>query len=174
MTIEEILTGEKENIEYKVDISPKSETYMRTVVAFANGSGGRLVFGVKDGTWEVVAFNKDEVFAKMDAITNAIFDSCEPRIIPNLSVQDFNGKYIIIVDIPAGMQCPYYLKSQGLTNGTYLRVGGTTRRAESFQVKELIVASSNNSYDQEKINRILTEEEIDAFKTHWQKSAAFV
>ena len=163
MTIEEILTGEKENIEYKVDISPKSETYMRTVVAFANGSGGRLVFGVKDGTWEVVAFNKDEVFAKMDAITNAIFDSCEPRIIPNLSVQDFNGKYIIIVDIPAGMQCPYYLKSQGLTNGTYLRVGGTTRRAESFQVKELIVASSNNSYDQEKINRILTEEEIDAF-----------
>lgn len=163
MTIDEILTGEKENIEYKVDISPKSETYMRTVVAFANGSGGRLVFGVKDGTWEVVGFNKDEVFAKMDAITNAIFDSCEPRIIPNLSVQDFNGKYIIIVDIPAGMQCPYYLKSQGLTNGTYLRVGGTTRRAEGFQVKELIVASSNNSYDQEKINRILTEEEVETF-----------
>lgn len=106
MTIDEILTGEKENIEYKVDISPKSETYMRTVVAFANGSGGRLVFGVKDGTWEVVGFNKDEVFAKMDAITNAIFDSCEPRIIPNLSVQDFNGKYIIIVDIPCRYAVP--------------------------------------------------------------------
>lgn len=33
MTIEEILTGEKENIEYKVDISPKSENL------YADGSG---------------------------------------------------------------------------------------------------------------------------------------
>jgi len=30
MTIEEILTGEKEEIEYKADIPPKSEKYMRT------------------------------------------------------------------------------------------------------------------------------------------------
>ena len=163
MTIEEILTGEKENIEFKETIPPKSETYMRTVVAFANGNGGRLIFGVQDGTWNVIGFSKDDVFAKMDAITNAIFDSCEPKIIPNLSIQDFDGKYIIIVDIPAGMQCPYYIKSQGLMTGTYLRIGGTTRRAEGFQVKELIVSSSTNGYDQEKVNRILTEEEIEAF-----------
>ena len=163
MTIEEILTGEKENIEFKENIPPKSETYMRTVVAFANGNGGRLVFGVQDGTWNIIGFSKDEVFAKMDAITNAIFDSCEPKIIPNLSIQDFDGRYIIIVDIPAGMQCPYYLKSQGLMAGTYLRAAGTTRKAEVYQVKELIVSSSTNSYDQEKINRILTEEEVETF-----------
>lgn len=163
MTIAEILTGEKENIEFKETIPPKSENYMRTVVAFANGNGGRLVFGVQDGTWNIIGFSKDEVFAKRDAITNAIFDSCEPKIIPNLSIQDFDGKYVIVVDIPAGMQCPYYIKSQGLMAGTYLRVGGTTRRAETFQVKELIVSSSNNSYDQEKISRILTAEEVEAF-----------
>ncbi len=50
MTIEEILTGEKDNVEYKVDIPPKSETYMRTVVAYANANGGRLVFGVENNT----------------------------------------------------------------------------------------------------------------------------
>ena len=33
MAIEEILKGEKDNIEYKVDIPSKSENYMRTVVA---------------------------------------------------------------------------------------------------------------------------------------------
>ena len=163
MTIHEILKGETANIEFKIDIPPKSETYMRTVVAFANGTGGKIVFGVQDSTWEVIGFSKEEVFAKMDAITNAILDSCEPKIIPNLSIQDFDGKYIIIVDIPAGMQCPYYIKSQGMVNGTYLRVAGTTRRAETFQVKELIVSSSNNSYDQEKITRILAENEIETF-----------
>lgn len=53
MTIAEILTGEKDNTEYKVDIPSKSENYMRTVVAYANANGGRLVFGVENNTWKV-------------------------------------------------------------------------------------------------------------------------
>ena len=63
----------------KSEIPPKSEKYMKTVVAFANGQGGKLVFGVENGTWTVTGFSKEEVFQKMDAITNAIFDSCEPK-----------------------------------------------------------------------------------------------
>ena len=78
MTAEEIFAGESENIEFKSEIPAKSEKYMKTVVAFANGKGGKLVFGVENGTWAVTGFSKEEVFQKMDAITNSIFDSCEP------------------------------------------------------------------------------------------------
>lgn len=63
----------------------------------------------------------------MDAITNAIYDSCEPKIAPNVEIQEFDGKYIIVVDIPAGMQRPYCIKSQGVIDGVYIRVSGTTR-----------------------------------------------
>lgn len=79
MTAEEIFAGESENVEFKSEIPAKSEKYMRTVVAFANGKGGKLVFGVENGTWTVTGFSKEEVFQKMDAITNAIFDSCEAK-----------------------------------------------------------------------------------------------
>lgn len=127
MTIEEIMKGERENIEYKIDIPTKSENYMRTVVAYANANGGRLVFGVENNSWKVVGFDKEEVFQKMDAITNAIYDSCEPKIAPNVEIQEFDGKYIIVVDIPAGMQRPYCIKSQGVIDGVYIRVSGTTR-----------------------------------------------
>lgn len=127
MTIEEIMKGERENIEYKIDIPTKSENYMRTVVAYANANGGRLVFGVENNSWKVVGFDKEEVFQKMDAITNAIYDSCEPKIVPNVEIQEFDGKYIIVVDIPAGMQRPYCIKSQGVIDGVYIRVSGTTR-----------------------------------------------
>ena len=85
MTAEEIFAGESENIEFKSEISAKSEKYMKTVVAFANGKGGKLVFGVENGTWAVTGFSKEEVFQKMDAITNAIFDSCEPPRSPRTS-----------------------------------------------------------------------------------------
>ena len=64
MTIDEILTGEKENIEYKVDISPKSETYMRTVVAFANGSGGSLVLALKTAPGKLLVLTKMKFLPK--------------------------------------------------------------------------------------------------------------
>ena len=93
MTAEEIFAGESENVEFKSEIPAKSEKYMRTVVAFANGKGGKLVFGVENGTWTVTGFSKEEVFQKMDAITNAIFDSCEPKITPNIAVQEIDGSF---------------------------------------------------------------------------------
>ena len=52
MTIEEILAGESKNVEFKVQRPDKSIKYMKTVVAFANGKGGRIVFGIDDKTRE--------------------------------------------------------------------------------------------------------------------------
>lgn len=161
MTVKEMLTGEKNDIEYKEDIPPKSEKYVKTAVAFANCGGGRLVFGVEDGTWQVKGFHKEEVFRKMDAVTNAIYDSCEPKIIPNVNIQELEGKYIITADIPDGMQKPYCIRSQGMFDGTYIRVSGTTRKAERYRIQEMILDSGNRSYDQEMVDRELKDEEIE-------------
>ena len=160
MTIAEILTGEKDNTEYKVDIPSKSENYMRTVVAYANANGGRLVFGVENNTWKVTGFSKEEVFQKMDAVTNAIYDSCEPKITPNIEVQEFDGRYIIVVDVPAGMQRPYCIKSQGVIEGVYLRVSGTTRKAAIYQIQEMTLSARNRSYDTEKTSRELDRKSV--------------
>ena len=46
------------------------------------GTGGKIIFGIADKTREVVGFGKEDVFKKMDAIANAVSDSCEPAIIP--------------------------------------------------------------------------------------------
>ena len=55
MTIEEILAGESQNVEFKVERLKDYRKYMKTVIAFANGKGGRLIFGVEDrirpGVW---------------------------------------------------------------------------------------------------------------------------
>lgn len=72
MAEDKLFSGESVNIEYKVEVPKKSEKYMKTVVAFANGHGGRIVFGIDDKTQEVVGMNPDTIFRTMDAITNAI------------------------------------------------------------------------------------------------------
>ena len=161
MTAEEIFAGESDNVEFKEEIPVKSERYMKTVVAFANGRGGKLIFGVENNTWKVTGFSKEEVFQKMDAITNAIFDSCEPKIIPSIGVQEVDGKSIIEVEIMSGMTRPYYIKSQGLLDGTYVRVSGTTRHAERYQVQELILEGQNRYYDCEPCEGLaVTSEDI--------------
>ena len=113
MTIEEILAGESKNVEFKVQRPDKSMKYMKTVVAFANGKGGRIIFGIDDKTREVVGIPEDKVFREIDAITNAISDSCEPTIIPDVYLQNINDKPVIVAEIRTGRRKPYYIKAEG-------------------------------------------------------------
>ena len=64
MTIEEILAGESKDVEFKENLPEKSLKYMKSVVAFANGTGGKIIFGIADKTREVVGFDKEDVFKR--------------------------------------------------------------------------------------------------------------
>ena len=163
MTIEEILAGESKNVEFKESLPEKSIKYMKSVVAFANGTGGKIIFGIADKTREVVGFDKENVFKKMDAIANAVSDSCEPAIIPDITLQTVDGKTVIVVEISEGRQRPYYIKALGREGGVYVRVAGTTRLADEYMVKELLFEGSNRYYDQALCTGLnITDEDIDA------------
>ncbi|MDO4260548.1 MAG: ATP-binding protein [Eubacteriales bacterium] len=163
MTIEEILAGESKNVEFKESLPEKSIKYMKSVVAFANGTGGKIIFGISDKTREVVGFGKEDVFEKMDAIANAVSDSCEPAIIPDITLQTVDGKTVIVAEISEGRQRPYYIKALGREGGVYVRVAGTTRLADGYMVKELMFEGSNRYFDQSLCaGMTVTEEEIDA------------
>jgi predicted HTH transcriptional regulator len=79
----------------------------------------------------------------MDAITNAVSDACEPSIRPDVSLQTVDDKTVIVLEIMPGAQRPYYIKSQGMLAGTYVRVSGTTRHVEEYMLKELILEGQN-------------------------------
>ena len=163
MTIEEILAGESKNVEFKENLPEKSIKYMKSVVAFANGTGGKIIFGIADKSREIVGFDKEDVFKKMDAIANAVSDSCEPAIIPDITLQTVDGKTVIVVEVPEGRQRPYYIKALGRDGGVYVRVAGTTRLADEYMVKELLFEGSNRYYDQALCNGLnITDEDIDA------------
>ena len=163
MTIEEILTGESKNVEFKENLPEKSIKYMKSVVAFANGTGGKIIFGIADKTREVVGFDKEDVFKKMDAIANAISDSCEPAIMPDITLQTVDGKTVIVVEVSEGRQRPYYIKALGRDGGVYVRVAGTTRLADEYMIKELLFEGSNRYYDQALCTGVnVTDEDIDA------------
>jgi ATP-dependent DNA helicase RecG len=148
MQLDKYTNGESKNVEFKVALPDRSIKYTKTAVAFANGEGGSIVFGIADKTLDVVGIDNSNVFTIMDAISNAIADSCEPLIIPDISLQDVDGKTVIVAQIAPGHQRPYFIKSMGLEHGVFVRVAGTTREADASTVKELMFEGSNRSFDQ--------------------------
>lgn len=52
--LREIQGGESKTLELKESLPAKSKKYVKTLVAFANSSGGKLVIGVRDGDREIV------------------------------------------------------------------------------------------------------------------------
>ncbi len=149
MTIEEIVRGESRNVEFKEKLPEKSERYTKTIVAFANTQGGRLIIGVDDETREVVGVDREEsVFKIMDSISNAVSDSCTPQIVPDMELQTVDGRTIIVVSVAPGPNRPYYLRTKGKEAGTFIRVAGTTRPAHPDKIKELEMEGARVSWDE--------------------------
>ncbi|MBR4517688.1 MAG: ATP-binding protein, partial [Victivallales bacterium] len=66
--LEDIVRGEPYDLEFKLIPNEERIKYLKTVVAFANGRGGRLLFGVaNDRTVHGIA--NDKVYAELDGIT---------------------------------------------------------------------------------------------------------
>ena len=106
---------------------------------------------------------KEDVFKTMDAIANAVSDSCEPAIIPDITLKTIDEKTVIVVEVSGGRQRPYYIKALGREGGVYVRVAGTTRLADEYMIKELMFEGSNRYFDQALCTGLsITDEDIDA------------
>ena len=148
MKIQEILKQpEDKSLEFKKEIPKNRQNLLKTVVAFANGTGGRIYIGVNDD--RTVTGIKEEPFDLEEKLSSIIYDSISP--IPNVFFQTvaFENKVIFIVRILPGANKPYYLKKLGPEDGIFVRIGSTNRKAD-FQVSaELRRQARNISLDQE-------------------------
>ena len=148
MLADEIKNGESANMEFKVEIPRKSEKYIKTVVAFANTSGGKIIIGVDDSTRGIIGVDRNDVFKLMDNITNTISDMCYPQIFPNIGIDTIDGKCVIVIEIYPGANRPYYIKELGKEKGIFIRVAGTSRPADEAIAKDLELQGMNKSFDE--------------------------
>lgn len=163
MTLEDIKCGESKNIEFKVQLPDDSKKYMKTIVAYANTSGGKIIIGVDDITRSIVGVEPSSVFQIMDKIANAVSDMCAPQIVPDVTFQTIEGKCIVQIEIYPGQNRPYYIRSMGKENGTYIRVAGTSRPVDKAILKDLEYQGTGKSYD-EIVNVEIDYDEKQALK----------
>ena len=145
MLIDEIKNGESAILEFKLMPNKESERWLKTVVAFANCKGGKIVFGVANDR-KVVGVDGD-VAALRDSIADAVADACVPNPLVHTDVETVEGHSLLVLTVEQGRSCPYYLKSSGLQDGVYVRYDATTRKAEPDTIQELQLDGVGKGYD---------------------------
>ena len=122
----EIQKGESQTLEFKEQL-PKGQQVAKTLIAFANTSGGKLVVGVSDDR-QLVGI-QDDIFELQDQITSMINELCMPNILPYIYIENIQGIELLVIEVSRGSLLPYYLKPQGKAQGTYIRLGASNRVA---------------------------------------------
>ena len=124
---------EGKTLELKRDLS-SPDSPLRTLVAFANSAGGRLVIGVAD---DGTIVGVDDPLAEEERVASLINDRISPQLVPAIDLVTLRGKTVLIVDVPLSTRRPHYITRQGPEAGVYVRLGSTTRQADPALVAEL-------------------------------------
>jgi ATP-dependent DNA helicase RecG len=127
--------SESNVLEFKSEL-PSNDQIVKTIIGFCNQFGGRLIIGVSDER-EVLGLNPDDIPDLTDRISDCIYKSTTPPIVPLIYTQSLGGQILLVIEVSRGMQCPYFITSKGAQKGTYIRLGASTVRAKEDMLFDL-------------------------------------
>lgn len=138
------LIGETTEYDKKAALEiKKPKSWCKSVSAFANTSGGVLIFGVSDDG-KIIGLTDHESDA--ERISEIIKTRLDPIPEFNLSFCEEEGKKMIVLNIYKGEETPYYYSGDGVMEA-YIRVGNESVKATSTELKRLVLRGKNTSFD---------------------------
>lgn len=134
-----VAAGEGPQIEFKEQVPTDRDgrkKVCRTLAAFANGSGGHLLFGVGDDG-RIAGISPDESSQSVkDTITRWITDDIVPHVDFVLDiVETAEGRAVLLVEIREGVSPPYGVDAANPRY--YIRRGATTFPASADDVRAI-------------------------------------
>ena len=121
----------------------KPKSWCKSVSAFANGIGGKLVWGIADDDTLV---GLADAKGDSEKISEAIKSHIDPIPDFKLSFAKCEDKEFVVLDVMPGAQTPYYYIGDGQMQA-FVRVGNESVVASVAKHKELVLKGSNVSYD---------------------------
>lgn len=113
-----ISDGESQQLDFKYAIND-SRKIARTLVAFSNSEGGRLLIGVRDNG-SIAGIRSDEEMYMVDTAAHLF---CKPAVTYTTRQHYANGKTILEVEVIKGAERPYKAKDESGRWIVYFRHG---------------------------------------------------
>lgn len=156
------LIGETTEHDKKQAVEKKKiKNWCKSVSAFANTIGGSLIFGISDN---------DEIVGVADIKSDSelISQKIKERISPIPAFDLIDEKKLIIVDVAAGKDTPYYYVGDGMTEA-YLRVGNESVVENAAELRRLVLRSVNETYDLQSSGYQITDYAFTKLRERYKK-----
>ena len=121
----------------------KPKSWLKSVSAFANGRGGKLIFGVKEDNTILGLSDYQEVSENISEIIKIKMD---PNPEFDMEIKEIDGKVILILSVFAGKNTPYFVVDGG-SRTAYKRVGNQSVPANRIDLFNLSLKGEHISYD---------------------------
>lgn len=135
---------ETERIEFKRSVN---ERICKTIIAFANGTGGEIYIGIDDfGN----VLDLEDIDGDMLKISNYVHDLICPELLQFVHIEpiELEGKRIIAVSVESGDEKPYYLANKGLIPaGVFTRLGPATVPMSRRDIRRMIRETDADFFD---------------------------
>ena len=121
---------------------------LKTVIAFANTSGGKIYIGIDDDGKVLGVQKLDTDILKL---SNSIRDSIKPDItlFTSILVEKIDSKDVIVVDVQKGASSPYYLTDKGIRpSGVYVRQGASSVPATDAAILKMIRDTDGDNFEE--------------------------
>ena len=119
MTIKTLI-GETTEYDKKQAVEAKKpKSWCKSISAFANGRGGKLIFGIADDDTVIGLENAEK---DAEVISENIKTHLNPIPEFKLSFQSEENKTLIIVEVFSGEQTPYYYSGDSMLTA-FVRIG---------------------------------------------------
>lgn len=113
-----ILEGEGTQLDFKKTITSLHKI-AKTMVAFANNKGGKIVVGVMDdGNITGVKSEEEEKYM----LTQAGSFYCKPAVCPHFSEHEVDGLTVLIAEIDSSSSKPHYALGEDKKWWVYIRI----------------------------------------------------
>lgn len=172
LNIEDSRNEFKGIIEEGVSDSGKNKEigWLKTIAAFANTEGGHLFIGVENKTHKVVALDHNTADKTVLMIHRQIKQRLEPAVAYKIKAVPCGGRFVIEVVVEPSKVLPVMLHEEGLL-GIYVRNFGNSVLATSEQIRDLILMSDSNPFDQTFTDVVFRHEDFnDLFKVYKEKT----
>lgn len=104
--LELIAEGENLTTEFKLHFS-EFEKIAKEIIAFANTKGGVILFGVRD-SGKILGVESEK--GETELIIETLKNYCEPAIKYRIKYVEFNGKEIVVLNIPESKNKPHRIQ----------------------------------------------------------------
>lgn len=148
--IQELLVREEgKTLEFKENTSSLAGI-VKTIVAFANTAGGIIVVGIEDKTKLVVGLT--DPLLDETRIIDKISESVTPFLRPNIEIQSYRKKALILIHVPYATGPYYFIKDHEKI--AYVRFGSTNRIADPETTATIKALSGNITFDESPCPRV--------------------